>query len=219
MRTEEQKAKRNVYQAKRRAEYIARGLTTAGKPRKQGLRQKYLDTHPEVFNPSQATESTNGRVSKKGYKKKPIPMDCPFYLPGGQKCDYHIDHPPAMARHIQTVHPSNWKGNLGESLGKEPSRQWKHLANQNKRETDLAKRREAYRKLADQNRSKGLTVKGEPFKDPGHANKHKPGRKRFKPIAYTPEQPDTEKTDQPILDRIISEAAKLLLSKLTNEKA
>lgn len=53
-----------------------------------------------------------------GTKKKPIKQPCPF-------CGYKSDHPPGLARHIQTNHPDKWKGNLGSSLGKKPSRPWK----------------------------------------------------------------------------------------------
>jgi ssDNA-binding Zn-finger/Zn-ribbon topoisomerase 1 len=57
---------------------------------------------------------------QKGSKKKPIKNTCPI-------CGYTNYHPPGMARHIQAVHPEAWKGNLGESLGKKPSRVWKEI--------------------------------------------------------------------------------------------
>lgn len=72
---------------------------------------------PLTRSPMNETTQHKGGAPK-GIKKKPIRNVCPF-------CGYKNFHPPGMARHIQYSHPDKWKGNLGESLGREPSRVWK----------------------------------------------------------------------------------------------
>lgn len=126
------------------------------KQNEAGLSAHVRHMHPDKWKGTlrESLPVTYNLVKSKGYKKPKIHNKCLW-------CKYTSDHPPGLARHIKCTHPTHWKGNLGSSLGREPSRAWK--------KEDMDERR--YRlKLADQARyrarniAKGLTAGGKPRK-------------------------------------------------------
>lgn len=103
-------------------------------------------------------KTTRGiKNTRKGVPKKPIKNKCPY-------CSYTNYHPPGMARHIQANHPDQWKGNLGESMGREPSRKWKGMDKSvidRNRQLQLEARRKYQQKLRDRYYREGRNSKGE----------------------------------------------------------
>jgi hypothetical protein len=157
---------------------IAQGLTSAGKPRKLAL------VGADVAVMDQPRRRIRRRIggARRGSKKRPIYQDCPF-------CDYRSNHPPGLAHHIKATHPQHWKGNLGASLGGEPSRTWKT-------QDRNASKRTWYMRNRDRVKAQRLQKLGKRVSVPALAAGHhpRPGRRPQKLSKTCPVCQQTYKT-------------------------
>jgi len=72
---------------------------------------------PEGYNPGeQEPMRRQPKLTKKG--KEAAPTVCPF-------CGHNSRRAQGLAAHLKGAHPDKWKGNMGSTLGLEPSRPWK----------------------------------------------------------------------------------------------
>lgn len=199
------------------------------KPNAAGLSMHVKFIHPEHWKGNLKESAPglnlgNGTTKKKfkggvpkGYKKPKIYNKCPF-------CSYKSDHPPGLAKHIQFTHPLKWKGDLGSSLGREPSRPW--------RKKDTLQSRKDNAAWRARNIAKGLTASGKKRKRARSATNRKrfqslfdTPKKRIKPIVYPlpgdwkqdveaeAEQPPN-KAEQSLIDRVIDRVAERIAEKL-----
>lgn len=70
---------------------------------------------PEGYNPGEQ-EPMIRHKTKRG--KGPAPTKCPF-------CGHNSRRAQGLAAHLKSNHPDKWKGNMGDTLGLGPSRQWR----------------------------------------------------------------------------------------------